>query len=408
MFNLWLVAQYLPPLNRQGRTILTPKVQSPRPDQKRPITITSHLVRLLHRTLASRIGRVCTALQRQKAFTAVDGCAENLAILGMLVHNAHSLKSDVCMALLGMAKAFDSVSWFTLDRCMQRAGIPSIMRRYIMSSLEGSTTSLSTDGKACGEVKLQRGVKQGDPLSPLLFNLVIDELVAELENSPSGVTVTGQRVSCLAFADDLVLVATTTDGLQQLIRRTEETLKNSGLLMNPEKCRSMVLKVDREAKKWYDNSEATFVVDGKTTPQLQPGDAAKYLGVLVGPDGRRESYVCHLEKGLKELRVPPLKPQQRVFILGQHLVPSLLHKLVLGKVYRTQLARLDRTIRCFVRASVKMPGDAANALLYSDVPRSGLGIPHLSSLVPLMKQKRLESLLNSSDPLVRISTMEGE
>ena len=54
-----------------------------------------------------------------------------------------------------------------------------------------------------------------------------------------------------------------------------------------------------------------------------------------------------------------------------------------------------------------MPGDAADALLYSDVARGGLGIPHLSSLVPLMKQKRLESLLNSNDPLVRISTMEG-
>ena len=237
---------------------------------------------------------------------------------------------------------------------------------------------------------------------------MIDELVAELEDSPCGVTVRGQRVSCLAFTDDLVLVATTTDGLQQLIRRTEETLKPGGLLMNPDKCRSMVLQVDRKAKKWYDNSEGTFVVDVKTTPQLQPGDPAKYLGVLVGANGRKESYGCHLEKGLQELRAGPLKSQQLGFILGQHLVPSLLHKLVLGKVYRTQLARLDRTIRCLVQASVKMPGDAADALLCSDVTRGGLGIPHFSSLVPLMKQKRLESLLNSSDPLVRISTMEGE
>ena len=234
---------------------------------------------------------------------------------------------------------------------------------------------------------------------------MIDELVAELEDSPCGVTVRGQRVSCLAFADDLVLVATTTDGLQQLIRRTEETLKPGGLFMNPERCRSIVLQVDRKAKKWYVNSEATFVIDGKTTPQLQPGDAAKYLVVLVGAIGRKESYGCHLEKGLKELRAAPLKSQQRVF-LGRHLVPSLLHKLVLGKVYRTQVARLDRTIRCFVRATVKMLGDATDALLYSDVARGGLGILHVSSLVPLMKQKRLESLVNSSDPLVRITTME--
>ena len=293
MFNLWQVAEYLPPLYRQGHTVLIPKVQNPRPDQRRPITITCHLVLLLHRTLASRIGRVFSVLQRQKAFIAVDGCAENLAIIGMLVHQVLSLKSDVCVALLDMAKAFDSVSWFTLDRCMQRAGIPSRLRRYILSSLEGYSTSLLTDGKACGEVKLLRGVKQGDgpSLSPLLFNLVIHGLVAELEDSPCGVTARGQRVSCLAFADDLVLVATTTDDLQKLIRRTEETLKPGGLLMNPEKCRSMVLQVDRKAKKWYVNSKATFVVDRKTTPQLQPGDAAKYLGILVGANRRKELWM---------------------------------------------------------------------------------------------------------------------
>ena len=140
-----------------------------------------------------------------------------------------------------------------------------------------------------------------------------------------------------------------------------------------------MLQVGRKAKKSYVNPEATFVVDGKTTPHLQSGDAAKYLGVPMGG----KSYGCHLEKGLKELRAAPLKPQQRVFILGRHLVQSLLHKLVLGKVYRTQLQRLDRTIRCFVRAAVKMPGDTADALLYSNVARGDLSIPHISSLVPV-------------------------
>ena len=76
---------------------------------------------IFNATLASR-----PYLTETEGIHSRDGSAENLAILGMLVHQAHSLKSDVCVALLDMAKAFDRVSCSPLtDVCEEQEFLPS-------------------------------------------------------------------------------------------------------------------------------------------------------------------------------------------------------------------------------------------------------------------------------------------
>ena len=393
-YNLWLVCSYLPKPLRVNRTVLIPKVPQPAtPKDFRPLTIASHWVRVMHKVLARRIQRLCPINIRQKAFLPVDGCQENMAVLGSLIDKATSCRGDCNLAFLDMAKAFDSVGHPSLVRAMIRKGVPAPLRDFVVSGYQNCTTSLMCGGERSGEVVMTRGVKQGDPLSPVLFNMVLDESVCMVEGLSPSVDIGGVRINTMAFADDLVLAATTGAGLQLLVTEITSHLAATGLTVNPSKCKTLSIASNKHEKKWFILTDPVVSIGGRWLPTLGPLETYEYLGIQVGGKGRLSTPGSLLENGLEQLTRAPLKPQQRVYLLINHLIPRLMHVLVLGKVYRTALSRMDRRVRVALRKWVGLPHDTPDAIIYAEVDRGGLGIPELSTAVRFSKQVRLDKKL---------------
>lgn len=69
-----------------------------------------------------------------------------------------------------------------------------------------------------------RGVRQGDPLSPILFNLVFDRILNAI-SVEKGFRLQNSKLSHLVYADDLVVLSTSTKGLQEMIDGLEPHLK---------------------------------------------------------------------------------------------------------------------------------------------------------------------------------------
>lgn len=67
------------------------------------------------------------------------------------------------------------------------------------------------------QLPLRRGVKQGDPLSPLLFNLVLDPLLQQLHQSADGFPVADQHLAAMAYADDVTLFSGSPAGMSRLL-----------------------------------------------------------------------------------------------------------------------------------------------------------------------------------------------
>ncbi|VDL91436.1 unnamed protein product [Schistocephalus solidus] len=394
--NIILATGHLPAQHCICRTTLVPKVATPiLPSDFRPIAVSNVIPRLLNRILAQRWSRLCPTARFQFGFQERDGTAEATSLLHGILRHAVSAPRSIAVAVLDVAKAFDSVNHGTLLRAAEANGAPPLLLRLLASSYSRTTTFILGT-----EVRCQRGVRQGDPLSPLLFNCALSEAI-NYSDRQLGFDLAGTTVDSIAYADDLVLFAESPLRLQQRLDGLANGLSLAGMVLNSAKCASFYVQaLGKEKSACLHPCEVS--IGGSVLRSLGPLDTFKYLGVPFSYRGKVT--VGHrpiLAGMLDELSRAPLKPQQRVSLLKRHLLPSILHELILGAVHRNTLKRLDTQVRQSVRRWLRLPSDTPAAFLHAPVNDGGLGVPCLAVLVPFAKRRRLDSVLASKEPAVR-------
>lgn len=397
IFNIILWCGELPEHLCASRTVLIPKVKNAtKPGEFRPITVSSVLVRTLHKVLANRLKRV-EIDKRQKAFRECDGCAENTILLDLALKYHWSKHKKMSMAILDMAKAFDSVTFPSLIKTLTAKGIPQSMIDYISKLYHKSNTVLQHGNWESRKIHFTCGVKQGDPLSPLLFNFLVDEMMKTL--APEiGVDIDGLKLNIIAFADDLILLASTETGLQTLINQVTSYLSTIGLEANAGKCATLSIKTVPKQKKSAIDANCRFKINGTWMPTLQRTDEFKYLGVQFNPVGRiKLDSIEVLKQQLDRLTQAPMKPQQRLWILRTILIPRIMYKLVLGYATFGYLKKLDRVVRLYVRKWLHLPHDTPNAYFHASHKDGGLGISSLRWHAPAYRVQRLEAILKTNN-----------
>ncbi|GJX72943.1 RNA-directed DNA polymerase, eukaryota, reverse transcriptase zinc-binding domain protein [Tanacetum coccineum] len=121
-------------------------------------------------------------------------------------------KKKMLLFKVDFEKAFDSVSWRFLDHVMDKLGFSSNWRRWIKAGLVSSRASILVNGSPTLEFSLKRGLRQGDPLSPFLFIIIMEGLHIALKEGLSTNMIRGVNVgspsihlSHLFYADDVII-----------------------------------------------------------------------------------------------------------------------------------------------------------------------------------------------------------
>ena len=133
--------------------------------------------------------------------------------MSVLTRLKSNLPSVICK--LDIEKAYDNVSWDFLMTILERMGFPLKWRKWVYSCISTVHFSVLVNGEATGFFPSTRGLRQGDPLSPLLFILVMETLSRLIIKATEvgflkGIHINGSRsddvlVSHLLFADDTLI-----------------------------------------------------------------------------------------------------------------------------------------------------------------------------------------------------------
>ncbi|XP_021941894.1 uncharacterized protein LOC110840902 [Zootermopsis nevadensis] len=187
----------------------------------RPIALSNTSAKVYASVLAERLGAWAARNQRispsQKGFLPMDGCAEHNFVLQSVVTDARQNRKQCCIAWLDLTNAFNSVPHETIFTALQWAGLDSEAIEVVRRLYAGNTTTIRSCAGYTPAVDIGAGVKQGCPLSPIIFNLAFEPILRALSNLNTGYQLHQEAVHSLAYADDLALVARTPVDLQRLL-----------------------------------------------------------------------------------------------------------------------------------------------------------------------------------------------
>lgn len=394
-FNAVLLHGEIPASWARGRTTLIPKKPVPEgPGDYRPITVTSIITRTFNKILAGRCLVACPLPMSQKGFALEEGVASNLLLLQAVIKHCTTQLCPGIVAFLDFRKAFDSLYHQSLLRAAERWGLPDILVRYIADLYSKASTTIM--GR---ETQIRRGVLQGDPLSPFLFNITLDWVLTELSPA-AGVRVEGTRIAYLAYADDVALIASTPSGMQEQLRLLTSAARLVGLELGPGKCATLNIRVDKKKKLWFVDARRRFFIEETPIRALEPDGTYRYLGLELGPTLRTKEPVQALKEltsHLIKVQRAPFKPQQKMWALKYVVFPKHIYKRVLGRSPKNLLNRMDLEIRKFLRQALHLPSDTPVSHFYAELSDGGLGIPSFLNRVEVLRLAMRERLLRSPD-----------
>ena len=392
LFNHWLT-HGIPERFQEGTVTLLYKKGAPdKITNYRPITLLCSAYKLMTKTLTARLNNVMSSISSPSQ-TGIKGRYIGMSIRTMLdsMRFLTQTKTPAGILLLDQEKAFDKVDWLYLRRVLERLGFGPAFLSWIRVLYSTPTSRLKVNCSLSDSIHLQRGVRQGDPLSPLLFVLAMEPLVCAIEQDPTIAGIELPDRSSLkngAYADDLAVFISSIDDLARVEYWMSTYEHATGATFNRAKCEAILYRLTPPA-------HSTYFPDYKTDPaysfiylgcpcSFSPSSTAQWEPVLAKFKATLDCWKRHR-----------LSLTGKITVLTTFAIPQLTYLASFLPLPAPVLDRVHSLAWSFVwngkRAKVNRETCALPRIL------GGLDYPELADLVTILHAKWTTRLLDAWD-----------
>ena len=411
IFNKCLGERKIPASWKNSTTILIHKKGSgDDPSNFRPIALMSCLYKLFTSILSARVSNFAInnnlLSSQQKSAKPSEGCHEHTFTLQSVVADCKRNQKNCFFAWLDLRNAFGSVSHDAIYVTLKHMGFSEHFINLVKDIYTDAETvvKLSKDEQT-DPIKVEAGVKQGCPISPILFNLTSELLIRSVqsrynENSDIAFKLHGNPVYVLAYADDLVLVSRTRNGLQTLLNDVSLAANILQLSFRPDKCASLSLTCGKREQSRV--GDTVFSVQDRNIPVLLKEESYRYLGVPIGliyDANDMSNITTKLINDLEKIRDSLLAPWQKLDAIRTFIQPCLTYVLRTCPVTRESLKTYRSKLIDVLRSICHLPKRSSTHYFFADKSVGGLGLQdpfderHIQSIVHSVK------ILSASDSL---------
>jgi hypothetical protein len=356
---------------KEARTILLHKKGDPDDVENwRPISITNCIYRIFTCLLARSIQNINSKVEifsdSQKGFIKkTNGCSEHGIILNELFHNANRNREGLVVTAIDFTNAFGSVPHELIMSTMKQRNFPSWMQKIVLNMYQGASSMIKMKGTRTEKIAWKKGVKQGCPLSPLLFNLCLEPLIKAMKKGceAGGVFIRGAEgpinFTIQAYADDIIFISKEPKGIDKMLKVLEQFVEWSKMEANTKKCMTASYLADSSRHRCSLARNLQF--KGQDIPNLTLADSLKYLGTTVTP--RRNVKLQALTPKLMEMKIrlmkimgSPLLIVQKIDAIKTFILPTLDFAMLNGDIGEKDLLMIDKHFRRLVDEALRVRG----------------------------------------------------
>ena len=244
----------------------------------RGISLISCESKLYSSLINNRVIKYCNLLglfpEEQNGFRQNRSCEDHIFSLSSIIKNRLCQKKDLFCAFIDLGKGFDWVNRDLLLYKLIEYGVDGNIYKAIKAILTGTTSCVMLNNEDCADwFENMSGVRQGDPLSPTLFSLFINDLARQLKSEGPVLQVGNTKINILLYAEDMVLFAENEENLQYLLGIMNDWCFKWRLKVNKNKTKIIHFRTVRKAP--------TNVVFKYGNDDLEVVSRYKYLGIIL-------------------------------------------------------------------------------------------------------------------------------